>query len=52
MDAVLGDVEPRPDEPLRPLRAIRDVQHSLPGLREREPEVVDQLRPKTLGLLD
>ena len=39
------------DEPRRPLRPARVVEHRVPRLRELEPEVVDAERPEPLRLV-
>ena len=52
MDAVRGDVQPRADEPRRPLGPARDIDDALPRLRELEAEIVDQRGPEALRLLD
>ena len=49
--AVPGDVHLPADEPGRPLRPAREIDHLLPGLRELEPHVLDRGRPEPLGIL-
>ena len=51
VDAVPGDVDLAPDEPRRPLRAAREVDDFVPGLRELEAHVLDRSRPEPLRVL-
>ena len=47
-----GDVEPRAHEPRRPLDPARVVEHGVPVVCERDPEVVDDGTPEAIGLFD
>jgi hypothetical protein len=50
--AGLRDVQPRADEPRRPLDATRAVEHLVPRSAERDAEIVDHGTPEAVGLID
>ena len=52
VDARVRDVEPRSDEPRRPLDAARVVEHGAPVPCERDLEVADNGSPEPIGLVD
>jgi len=51
IEAVVGEVQPAADEPARPRRAARGVEHAAERLREADAEVLDHAAPVPLGVV-